>query len=129
MRTQGSAVAKFGFKVAESVGEVVGHAAAFIPAIGKPIQEAIHGASEVAGFVSDHIKAKLSNKLQKGVNIMNKADKVMSYIPTRRDFSEEEAFLQRDISFEERDDIALENRGESYFEVNERDIYEGYNLD
>jgi hypothetical protein len=133
VKTQGAAVAKFGLKVAESVGEAVGHVASFIPAIGKPIQEAIHGVSEAAGFVSDHIKAKLSNKLQKGVNVMNKADTIMSYIPRRRDFSEEEAFLQRDISgiyFEERDDIALENREESYFEVNERrDIYEGYNLD
>jgi hypothetical protein len=132
VKTQGAAVAKFGLKVAESVGEAVGHVASFIPVIGKPVQEAIHGVSDAAGFVSDHIKAKLSNKLQKGVNIMNKADTVMSYIPIRRGFSEEEAFLQRDISgihFEERDDIPLENREDSYFEVNERDIYEGYNLD
>jgi ElaB/YqjD/DUF883 family membrane-anchored ribosome-binding protein len=132
VRTQGAAVAKFGLKVVESVGEAVGHAAAFIPAIGKPIQEVIHGVSEVAGFASDHIKAKLSSKLQKGTNIMNKADKVMSYIPRRRDFSEEDSFLQRDISeayFEERDDIALENREESYFDAIERDIYERYDLD
>lgn len=43
--------------------------------------------------------------------------------------SEEETFQQRDISeayFEEHDEVALENREESYFETNERDIYERY---
>jgi len=132
VKSSGAAVAKFATKVVQSVGEVVGHVASFIPAIGKPIQQAIHGVSEVAGVVSDHIHAKLSSKLQKGMNVMNKADKVMSYIPMRRDFSEEDSFLQRDISeayFEERDDIALENREESYFEAIERDIYERYDLD
>jgi len=135
VKKEGAAVAKFGLKVVQSVGEVVGHVASLIPAIGKPIQQAIHGVSEVAGFVSDHIKAKLSSKLEKGMNVMNKADKVMSYIPRRREFLEEDAFLQRDIGeayFEERDiddSFALENREESYFEVYERDIYEGYDLD
>ena len=86
-------------------------------------------------MVSDHIHAKLSAKLQKGMNVMNKADKVMSYIPRRRELSEEEDFQQRDISeanhLEERDDYdtALENREESYFEAYERDIYERYDLD
>ena len=86
-------------------------------------------------MVSDHIHAKLSAKLQKGMNVMNKADKVMSYIPRRRELSEEEDFQQRDISeanhLEERDDYdtALENREESYFEGYERDIYERYDLD
>jgi phage-related protein len=114
MKTTGAKVAKFGLKVVESVGEAVGHVASFIPEIGKPIQQAIHGISKVAGVISDHIHAKLSDKLQKGMNVMNKADQVMSYMPRRRDLSEEEeAFQQRDISeayyLEERDDIALEN--------------------
>jgi len=136
VKTTGAKVAKFGLKVVQSVGEVVGHVASFIPGIGKPIQQAIHGVSAVAGVVSDHIHAKLSAKLQKGMNVMNKADKVMSYIPRRRELSEEEAFQQRDISeanyyLEERDDydIALENREESYFEAYERDIYERHDLD
>jgi phage-related protein len=134
-KNTGAKVAKFGLKVVQSVGEVVGHVASFIPAIGKPVQQAIHGVSEVAGVISDHIKAKLSKKLDKGMDVMNKADKIMGYIPRRRDLSEEEAFQQRDIIdayssyFEERDDIELENREESYFEVNERDIYESYDLD
>jgi len=133
VKKQGAKVAKFGLKVVESVGEVAGHVASFIPAIGKPVQQAIHGVSKVAGVISDHIHAKLSNKLEKGMKIMNKADTVMGFIP--RDFSEDEAFEQRDISegyssyFEERDDPALENREESYFEAIERDIYEGYDLD
>ena len=133
IKKQGAGIAKFGLKVVESVGEVVGHVASFIPAVGKPIQQAIHGVSKVAGVISDHIHAKLSNKLEKGMKIMNKADTVMGFIP--RDFSEEEAFEQRDISegyssyFEERDDLALENREEYYFEAFGRESYEGYDLD
>jgi gas vesicle protein len=133
VKTTGAKVAKFGLKVVQSVGEAVGTVASFIPEVGKPIQQAIHGVSKVAGVISDHIHTKLSGKLQKGMDIMNKADQIMSYIPRRREFSEEEAFQQRDISetnyFEERDDIALENREESYFEGYERDIYEPYGLD
>ena len=133
MKTTGAKIAKFGFKVVESVGEVAGKVAGFIPGIGKPIGKAIEGVSKVAGVISDHIHAKLPGNLQKGMNIMNKADKIMGYIPRRREFSEEDAFQQRDISeayhFEERDAIALGNREESYFEPNERDIYERYDLD
>ena len=69
--------------------------------------------------------------MAKGMDIMNKSNKVMGYMP--REFSEEEGFQQRDINeayqFEERDDIALENREESYSEVYGRDFYERYDLD
>jgi len=132
IKTTGAKVAKFGLKVVESVGKVVGKVAGFIPGIGKPLGRAIEGVSKVAGVISDHIHVKLPSKLQKGMDVMNKADQIMGYIP--REFSEEEeGFQQRDIDeayhFEERDDIALENREESYFEINERDFYEGYDLD
>ena len=57
---------------------------------------------------------------------MNVMNKVVGYIP--REFSEDEGFQQRDVDeayhFEERDDISLENREESYSEVSERDFYE-----
>jgi hypothetical protein len=131
-KTAGEAL-KFGLKVAQSIGNVLGHAVSFIPGVGKVIQQVIHAGTKAVGFFSDHIKAPLSKKLQKGMGIMNKANKYMGYIPRRRDFSEEEAFQQRDIGeanyFEERGDIALENREESYFEAYERDIYERYDLD
>ena len=133
IKTTGAKIAKFGLKVVQSVGTVIGKVANFIPVIGKPLSKYIGGVSKVAGVISDHIHVKLSSKLQKGMNVMNKANKIMGYIPRRREFSEEEAFQQRDIGeayhFEERDDIALENREESYFEAIERDIYERYNLD
>ena len=125
VKNNGAKVAKFGLKVVQSVGEVAGHVASYIPGVGKPVQQAIHGVSTVAGVASDHIHAKLSKKLNQGMKVMNKADKVMSFIPR-----EEDAFEQRDISdgfssyFEERDDIELENREESYFEAYERDLYE-----
>jgi hypothetical protein len=123
IKTTGAKIAKFGLKVVESVGKVVGKVIGFIPGIGKPIDRAIEGISKVAGVISDKIHVRLGKKLDKGMNVMNKADKIMDYIPRRRDLSEEEAFQQRDISeanyFEERDYIALENREESYFDTNE----------
>ena len=134
MKTTGAKIAKFGLKVVESVGEVVGKVAGFIPGIGKPIDRAIEGISKVAGVISDHIHVKLPGKLQKGMDIMNKADTIMGYIPRRREFLDED-FQQRDFGesyyLEERDDsdFALENREESYFEAYERDIYERYDLD
>ena len=136
VKTTGAQVAKFGLKVVESVGKVVGKIASVIPVIGKPIDRAIEGVSEAAGVISDHINVKLPKKLQKGVDIMNTADKYLGYIPRRREFSEEEDFKQPDIDeaydFEEYDDIALENREESYFDsegMERRDIYERYDLD
>ena len=94
MKTTGATIAKFGLKVVQSTGEVLGHVASFIPGIGKPIQAAIHGVSAVAGIASDKIHANLSPQLQKGMNVMNKADQIMSYIPRRRDLSEEEESFQ-----------------------------------
>ena len=129
IKTTGAKVAKFGLKVVETAGKVIGKAVGFLPGIGKPLGKAIEGASKVAGVISDRIKVKLPKKLEKGVNVMDKINKVTGFIPRRREFSEEEIFQQRDIDeayFEERDDIALENREISYFEVDERDIYERY---
>jgi len=77
------------------VGDVIGKVANIIPGVGPEIDRAISGVSKVAGVISDHIKAKLPAKLQKGMDVMNKADQIMSYIP--REFSEEEDFQQRDI--------------------------------
>ena len=105
----------------------------WIPGIGKPLSKAMDGVAKVAGLISDKIKVKLPAKLEKGMKVMDKANKVMDFIP--REFSEEEDFQQLDIDeayhFEERDsdDFALENREEYYSEVNERDVYEGYDLD
>ena len=95
VKTTGAKIAKFGLKVVESVGEVVGKVAEFIPVIGKPLQQAIHGVSKVAGVISDHIKVKLPDKLQKGMNVMNTADKILGFIPRRRDLLEEEEIFQR----------------------------------
>ena len=147
VKTTGAKIVKFGAKVIETGAEVIGHIAGFIPEIGKPIQEAIHGVAKAAGAVADHVKANLGKKLQKGFDIMSTANTVMGYIPLRREFLEEEAFprdfmdseeeahYQRDFMdpyssyFEERDDMELENREDSYFELYERDIYDDYDLE
>ena len=131
VKTTGAKVAKFGLKVFQSVEKVGSKLVSWIPGIGKPLSKAMDAVSKVAGIASDHIHVKLPAKLEKGMNIMNKANKVMDYMP--RELSEEEGFQERDIDeayhFEERDDIELENREESYSEVYERDFYERYDLD
>jgi len=114
MKTTGAKIAKFGLQVVDTVGTAVGKVASFIPDVGKPLERAIVGVSKVAGVVSDKIHTNLSPKLQKGMNVMKKADKIMGYIPRRRDLSEEEAFQQRDTSdgyyFEEPADISLDHQ-------------------
>jgi phage-related protein len=128
MKTTGAKAAKFGLKVLQSVDSVVGKVANFIPGIGKPLSKAIDAESKIAGFVSDHINVKLPDNLEKGMKVMETANKVMDYIPRRREFLEveEDAFQQRDIDgtyFEERDDFAfLESRDD----FDERNIYKRY---
>ena len=129
MKTTGAQAAKFGLKVVQTVGEAAGKVVSFVPGVGKPVDMALEGVSKVAGFASDHINVKLPGKLQTGMNVMNTADQIMDYIPRRREISDEGDFQERDIGeayyFEERDDVALENREESYFDADERDIYHG----
>ena len=98
----------------------------FIPGVGKPMDEALEGVSKVTGLVSDKIHAKLNPGLQKAVNGMNKADKIMGFVPRRRDLSEAEAFQQRDISEAYHDVPQLEHREESYLDVEEWDSYDDY---
>ena len=130
IKTTGAQVAKFGLKVVQTWEKAGSKILRYIPRIGKPLSKVADAISKVAGTASDHINVKLPSKLEKGMNVMNKANKVMGYMP--REFSEEEGFQQRDIDdayyFEERNDIALENREESYSEVYERGIYQRYDL-
>ena len=132
MKTTGAKVAKFGLKVVQTWQNAGSKVVRFIPGIGKPLSKAMEGASKAAGAISDKIKVKLPPKLEKGMKVMNKANKVMDYIP--REFSEEENFQQRDFDeaylLEERDDFPLENREDSYSDVFERDLFdERYDLD
>jgi len=113
VKTTGAKVVKFGLKVVETIGNAVGKVLSFIPGVGKPLDQAIEGISKVAGVISDHIHAKLGKKLLKGEGILNAANKIIRFVPRRRDLSEEEAFQQRDIN------------EANYFE----DIYERYDLD
>jgi len=98
IKNTGAKIAKFGLKVISAVTEVAAKVVGFIPGIGKPIGKAMEGVSEVENFVSDKIHANLGSKLEKGMNVIDKAKKIMGYIPRRRDLSAEEGFWQRDIS-------------------------------
>jgi hypothetical protein len=135
MKTTGAPAIKFGLKAVSTAGRAASKVVQFVPGWGKPVSVALEAHSKVAGAISDKIPGKIPRKLRRASNVMDKANKIMDYIPRRRGFSEEseEAFQQRDIGetyhFEERDDFAFESRDESYFEAEERDIYERYDLD
>ena len=79
-------VVKFGLKVASGVQQLAGTVAGFIPGVGKPIGKALQAESKVTGAISDKIHANLGKKLDKGVNVINKAQKIMGYMG-RRDLS------------------------------------------
>jgi hypothetical protein len=67
MKTTGATVTEFGLKVAQSVGDVVGKTADFIPGLGKSAEQAIDQILSAAGTASDTIPAHLSSKLQEEV--------------------------------------------------------------
>ena len=81
IKTTGAQVAKFGLKVVQSVGAAAGKVANFIPGIGIPVGEALNGVSNLAGIASNDIHVNLPGNLQNGMNILNKADQIMNYIP------------------------------------------------
>ena len=127
IKTTGAKIVKFGLKVVESVGKVIGKALEVIPGVGKTLERAVAGVSKIAGVISDHIHVKLGKKLEKGMKVMNKANKIMSFIPRRRDLSEVEAVQQLEIGdayYSE--EPALEHREESYFDADEhwQDAYD-----
>ena len=85
MKHTAAKVVKFGLKVASGVQQLAGTVAGFIPG-GKPIGKALQAESKVTGLISNKIHANLGKKLDKGVNVINKAQKVMGYMG-RRDLS------------------------------------------
>jgi hypothetical protein len=121
LKTTGAKIAKFGLKVVQTLYTVAGKIVSWIPAVGKPIDRALEGVSKLAGLASDKIHANLGKKLEKGMKVMNTMNKVMDYVPRRRDLSEG-SVQQLEIGDEERDEIALEDREES----DEQDTYEHY---
>ena len=121
MKKTGAQIAKFGLKVVQTVATAASKVLSkFGPT--QSIGKAIGGFAKGAGAASDAIKANFSGKigkrLEKGMHAMNK---INDKIP--RDLSEVEAVQQREVGdgfyFEERDDIALDYREESYFDADE----------
>jgi hypothetical protein len=100
IKTTAGKVAKFGLKVISTIENAASKVASFIPGVGKIISKGLEAESKLTGFISDKIHANLGKKLEKGMKVMNIADKVMKFIPRRRDLSEEEAgfFQQRDTN-------------------------------
>lgn len=96
-------IAKFGLKVIATTTEVIGKVAGFVPGL-KPLGKVAEGVAKVTDFASDKIPGgNLGGSLEKGMDVMNKAEEIMGYIP--RDLSEEEDFhWQRETDYlEDRD--------------------------
>ena len=83
---------KFGLKVTASVTEAAGKVAGFFPGFGKVAGKILEGVSKGSNMLSDKIPAHLSGKMEAGMEFMNKADKIMGYIPRRRELSAEDGF-------------------------------------
>lgn len=83
---------KFGLQVTATVTEAAGKVAGFFPGFGKIAGKGLEGVSKGANMISNKIPAHLSGKMEAGMEFMNKADKIMRYIPRRRDLSAEDSF-------------------------------------
>jgi len=84
-------VAKFGLKVVSTIQNAASKVANFIPGVGKIIGKGLEAESKVTGLISDKIHANLGKKLEKGMKVMNTANKVMKFVPRH----EEGAFQRR----------------------------------
>ncbi|KAF5324364.1 hypothetical protein D9619_011106 [Psilocybe cf. subviscida] len=80
IKTTGAKIAKVGLKIAATVGKIAGKVIGFIPGA-KGIGKAIEGGSEGLNKASDVIHAHIGGKLGKAMKRMDKAQKIVGYIP------------------------------------------------
>jgi len=72
VKTTGAKIVKFGLEVYSTATHLVGKALHALPGIGQSIGKVLDGASAAADAIQKHIKVHLSNKLEKGMKIMEK---------------------------------------------------------
>ncbi|KAF5328839.1 hypothetical protein D9619_011449 [Psilocybe cf. subviscida] len=80
IKTTGAKIAKVGLKIAATVGKIAGKVVGFIPGA-KGIGKAMEGGSEGLNKASDAIHAHIGGKLGKAMKRMDKAQKIVGYIP------------------------------------------------
>lgn len=81
LKTTGAKIAKVALKIVATVGKVVAKVVGFIPGVGKAVGKAIEGGSEGLNKASDAIHAHIGGKLGKAMQRMDKAQKIVGYIP------------------------------------------------
>jgi hypothetical protein len=102
IKTTGAVVAKFGLKIISTAQKIASKVVSFIPGVGKVIGKAMEGASAATNAISNRIHVKLPGRLQKGMNTMNKIQKISGYVP--RDLSEHNLDSREDFyDLEERE--------------------------
>lgn len=81
LKTTGAKIAKVALKIVATVGKVAAKVVGFIPGVGKAVGKAMEGASEGLNKASDAIHAHIGGKLGKAMHRMDKAQKIVGYIP------------------------------------------------
>jgi len=81
VKNTGAKIAKVGLKVLATAEKGLSKVAQVMPVIGKPISKALDIGGALANKGSNAIHAKIGGKLNGAMNRMNKAQKVMGYIP------------------------------------------------
>jgi Flp pilus assembly pilin Flp len=81
LKTTGAKIAKVALKIVATVGKIAAKVVGFIPGVGKVVGKAMEGASEGLNKASDAIHAHIGGKLGQAMHRMDKAQKVVGYIP------------------------------------------------
>ncbi|KAF9471645.1 hypothetical protein BDN70DRAFT_887872 [Pholiota conissans] len=102
IKTTGAKIAKVGLKIISTVQKVASKVVSFIPGVGKVLSKVMDGASAATNAISNRIHVKIGGKLGKAMKGMDKARKIVGYIPRElpEDFEERDL---GDFDFEEFD--------------------------
>ncbi|KAF5324280.1 hypothetical protein D9619_011215 [Psilocybe cf. subviscida] len=103
IKTTGAKIAKVGLKIVATVQKVAAKVVGWLPGIGKPLGKIMEGESEGLNKASDAIHAHIGGKLGQAMHRMDKAQKVVGYIPR--------SVIPDGSEFEEREYDDFEERG------------------
>jgi len=81
IKTTGAKIAKVGLKIVATVQKVAAKVVGWLPGIGKPLGKIMEGESEGLNKASDAIHAHIGGKLGQAMHRMDKAQKIVGYIP------------------------------------------------
>ncbi|KAF5324281.1 hypothetical protein D9619_011214 [Psilocybe cf. subviscida] len=117
VKTTGAKIAKVGLKIVATAQKIASKAVGWLPGIGKPLGKIMEGESKGLNKASDAIHAHIGGKLGQAMHRMDKAQKVVGYIPRsyipetfeERDFDDFEEFVER--GFAELDSENIAERG------------------